>query len=418
MAFTCGFFNSIDGDRLYTAEDMNNPYKGIVSNGIIADENDSSGLQVLADRGRNIIVKKGRGIFFDKWAILDADMPMTIPIPHVTYPRIDSVVVHIDISEQVRSGSIIYKTGEASLNPVPPALEQTLTVREYRLANILAETNFNEITQANITDTRITNECGFVSNLLQDSDITATYRQWQSQFENWFRNLQENLISTTAVMSFTTQYTTTASDATEIPLESSRYTNVTDILQVYISGLLLVPGVDYLINGFESITLTKGVDAGTPITFIVFKSVDVENVDDIVSLVQGLDVRVEKLESKTDEPLWLGSVYPSNTDRIYPSKKLSECKSGWLLLWSDYNESSSSAGNFDYATSFIPKKRIDGIWSGQSFLDVLGASLADSGDYFIAVKKLSVHDDMITGFVGNAATTYGKDICLRAIYEV
>lgn len=418
MAFTCGFFNSVDGDRLYTAEDMNNPYKGIVSNGIIADTEDSNGLQVVVDQGLNIIVKQGKGIFFDKWSILDADMPMTIPTPHVTYPRIDSVIVRVDISEDVRNGQILYKTGESALTPVPVTLENTLTVKEYRLCNITVAQNSTEITQAEIEDTRPTGECGFVSNLLQNSDITATYRQWQQQFENWFKNLQENTISTTAVMSFATTYTTKTEDETDISLAGTRYTNVTDILHVYINGLLLIPDIDYTVNGFDSITLTLGVNINTPIGFIVYKSVDVEGVDTIVSMVQDLSNRIVNLEGKTDEPLWVGSVYPIDTDVVQPSKRLSECKSGWLLLWSDYNESSSSAGNFDYATSFIPKKRVDGIWSGQSFLDVLGASLADSGDYFMTVKKLAVHDDRITGFVGNAATTYSKDICLRAIYEV
>ena len=33
----CGFFNSIDGDRKYNAEQMSNPYKRIVSDGVFAE---------------------------------------------------------------------------------------------------------------------------------------------------------------------------------------------------------------------------------------------------------------------------------------------------------------------------------------------------------------------------------------------
>lgn len=32
---SCGFFNAVNGDRTYNAEQMNNPYKRIVSNGVL-----------------------------------------------------------------------------------------------------------------------------------------------------------------------------------------------------------------------------------------------------------------------------------------------------------------------------------------------------------------------------------------------
>ena len=66
MAFQCGFFNSVNGDRKYTAEQMNNPYKGIVSNGVLAKTDDSTSFQVQSVSGLEIIIKEGYGIFADK----------------------------------------------------------------------------------------------------------------------------------------------------------------------------------------------------------------------------------------------------------------------------------------------------------------------------------------------------------------
>jgi hypothetical protein len=51
MAFKCGFFNSINGDRLYNAEDMNNPYSRIVSNGVFGDAESSTDFQVYVTQG-------------------------------------------------------------------------------------------------------------------------------------------------------------------------------------------------------------------------------------------------------------------------------------------------------------------------------------------------------------------------------
>ena len=34
MSMRSGFFNSVDGDRLYNAEDMTMPYRNLISNGV------------------------------------------------------------------------------------------------------------------------------------------------------------------------------------------------------------------------------------------------------------------------------------------------------------------------------------------------------------------------------------------------
>lgn len=420
MAFKCGFFNSVDNDRLYTAEDMNNVFNLIVSNGVIIKESNS--MQVVSVNNMNIAVKVGSGIFAGKWSLLDADMEFVVPTPHVTNPRIDSVVVTIKTHNDYRTGVIEYVAGTPDASPEAPQIEfhdpwRGYEVCQYRLANILVKPNVTSISQSDITDTRPSSECGFVTNLLQDSDITATYAQWQEQFERWFNNIKDTLNPFTAVMSYQKTYITVENGEQTIPVGIDRFNSALDVLQVSCNGLTLIEGLDYTRNGYESITLTLPVSSGAILSFVVLKSIDGEESTTVVDELQALTNKVAGLET-SPTPLWVGSVLPLATDTIIPTKKLSQCKSGWLLLWCDYNEDTQTAGNFDYSTTFIPKMRVNGTWSGQSFLDIIGASLADSGDYFMAVKKLAVHDDRITGFVGNGATTYGRDICLRAIYEV
>lgn len=313
MAFQCGFFNSINGDRKYTAEQMNNPYKGIVSNGVLAKENDSNGFQVQELSLLRILIKEGYGIFADKWAVLDADLILDVPTPHVNYARIDSVIVRVDTSDDVRAGSIEYVQGTAAQNPVQPTLTRTDVIKEYRLANITVPANAISITQANIEDTRPSAECGFVTNLLQNSDISATYAQWQAQFEewlannnawaetkqaehetfiateqaeynewtdakrnefeNWFNNLTETLNVNTALQSYSSHYETTEENETVIPIGIFDYSSNLDVLKVYINGLMLIPLIDYTINDFSSITLIKPVDKGTIVAFNVIKSI-------------------------------------------------------------------------------------------------------------------------------------------------
>ena len=290
MSFICGFFNSIDGDRKYNAEQMNNPYRRIVSNGVFARPNGtlSTDFQVQSIADMKVKVMAGEGIFADKWAKLDSDMPFDVPTAHVTLPRIDSIVVRIDSSAAVRAGSIIYLQGSASSNPTAPALEDSNFIKEYRLANIRVNANTSTITQANITDTRPSSECGIITNLLANSDISATYAQWQQQFEEWFGALREELTTVVGITSFSSRYVTTQQDESNIPIQISRYNHALDIMQVYINGLLLVHGVDYTITDNSTIHLTKPVDKNTPVSFIVYKMVDTSEAESVVENVEQL----------------------------------------------------------------------------------------------------------------------------------
>lgn len=271
MAFICGFFNSINKDRLYNANDMNYPYKKIVSNGVFAEPYSSSStdLQVLAYSGLNIKVLKGNGIFKDKWAELTDDLILSLPTAHTLLNRYDSIIVRVDENEEVRAGSIYVKNGEYGENPSPPSLESSSLVKEYRLANILVSANCEQITQDNITDTRPSEDCGWVTNLLWNSDISSTYKQWQAQFETWFNKIkQEAALLTGDINFFKSSYITTEDDEQEININIEQFDSDFDFLQVVVSGLILLENTDYtILEGNEKIKLTLPLDKETEVQF-------------------------------------------------------------------------------------------------------------------------------------------------------
>ena len=505
MAFQCGFFNSENGDRKYNAEQMNNPYKRIVSNGVFAKPNGtpSTDFQLTANNNMTVTVKEGRGIFADKWAVLDTDMNMTIPTAHVSYSRIDSIIIRVDTSADVRAGSIVYRTGTAAENPVAPALENTSEVTEYRLGNITVAANTATITQANIEDTRPGSECGFIHNLLWDSDITATYSQWQAQFEEWFLNLKQILATATIISSFTSHYTAEEDDETEIPINISRFNPALDILQVYINGFFLTPGVDYTLNNDGTITLTLGIDAGTEVSFVVYKSVDGSEAESVVRYVDmllelspvadngGVEVSVpatgDVLQSFVnagvglhtmysaygatnapkqgafryfghmtaanygwiigfmanggvftnyiDNGVWQGwrtiyddvpdalyysatGVFPNDGVTITPSKPLSECRNGWVLEFSGYDTSTSTARDVYAQAVHIPKKSYKNAnWNGEGFsmpLVYVYDNASDTASF--CMKNFSVYNDRIVSGTLNA-TGKQRNMVLRTIYE-
>lgn len=113
-------------------------------------------------------------------------------------------------------------------------------------------------------------------------------------------------------------------------------------------------------------------------------------------------------------PLWSGAYYMNANQTITPTKKLSECKNGWVLLWSDY--SNGAATNGDVVATYIPKRSYaGGNWAGHSWLCDIPTEANASAENR-CVKKLYMWDNRI---VGNAINEAGhrNNVVLRAVYE-
>lgn len=118
-----------------------------------------------------------------------------------------------------------------------------------------------------------------------------------------------------------------------------------------------------------------------------------------------------------ETPLWSGTSQITDTDTITPSKPLSECAKGWLLVWSDYNIDSNEPSESDIATTIVSKKNAAGNnWTGQSLYALLPTYVTTAQAVTVACKRLNIYNNRITGFALNSAEP-ANDVVLRAIYE-
>lgn len=168
----CGFFDAVNNDRVYTAEDMNRLYNRVIHDGVFPDENNnpSDDLLVEADGGMTITVGIGEGVFASHWLKNSVDIPIEVP-SNSSNDRIDSVVIQVDTRKSGRAGNIVYRTGEPSINPAPPQINEAQGVVEYRLANISVVSGATAITSADITDLRGTSECPWVTGIVSANNI-------------------------------------------------------------------------------------------------------------------------------------------------------------------------------------------------------------------------------------------------------
>lgn len=197
MAIKYGFFNSIGGDRKYTAADIGNYLMGIVSSGVYADN--STSLQVLAGGGMSVEVQPGRAMLH--YHYMENDSPLVLNLAAgSTQARVDAIVALVDMNN--RLCDIVVKQGTEGASPVAPAMERSDTLKEYMLASVHIPRLSNAITQANITDTRADNTvCGFVTGVIDQVDTSTLFKQWTAAFDKavaemdaWYEGLTENYV--------------------------------------------------------------------------------------------------------------------------------------------------------------------------------------------------------------------------------
>lgn len=161
---TYGFFDSVAGDRKYSAEDIGFYLHGLITSGVYEDAADS--LQVLAGTGMQVEVRPGRAMLEYHW--LKNDEPMTLQLSAGgSLPRIDIVVARLDLD--ARLCEIVVKEGTPSQTPTRPIMLRSDFVKEYILAEIYVNRLSTAISQSNITDKRADDTvCGWVRAMIRD----------------------------------------------------------------------------------------------------------------------------------------------------------------------------------------------------------------------------------------------------------
>ena len=312
---SCGFFDAVNGDRKYTAEQINLLYDRVIADGVFATPQGtpSNDLQVFAGSGMTVSVTKGAGIFASKWFRLLNNILFTVPSNTSANSRIDSVIVQVDTRNSGRSGNVVYRTGEPSAAPISPSINLVTGVIEYRVANIAVKNGASSISQSDITDLRGSESCLWVTSLLQQVDTSTLWAQYQAAYaeqfakynedyedykdlqhqawEEFLSTLTDELTVSTNVATYTSSYTA-ISTVQNVPINIASYNHQTDVLQVFINGLYAASDKYTLNVNHTSIDLTTPIAAGNSVYFVVFKSLIGAGNESVITLLESLDQKI------------------------------------------------------------------------------------------------------------------------------
>ena len=379
---------------------MNRPYKRVITNGVFATPvgTPSTDLQVISDQANamNIIVKKGDGMFGDKWFQSTSDISIVVPSNTGVTPRRDSVIVQVDNRLNGRVGSVVYRTGTPATNPQPPAIGTVTDVIEYRIANIYVAAGATTINNDAITDLRGSSECPWITSLIKQVDTSTLYTQWQAAykhfydtetvaFETWLATLTEQLTVATSVVKYESTYTTTTNGETEIPINIASFNKSKDVLLVRINNLFAAQTRDYVIADDSSkITLTKDLTAGNRVDFIVLQSVVVGDTAAVLASLSDINAALSALDTETT----------SDT--------------GWIDFWLE-----SGATAFDattkpacrkYANRTYLRGAIKGVTSINTTIATLPANMKPAMNYQFTSAAISNGNVVPCVFEVNAST--------------
>lgn len=179
------FFNDVDDDRIYFAEDFARHLATYFTNGVF-----NNGCQVLGendDMSVNVSIGSANinGYRYDN----DAIKTLNIDNADGVLNRIDNIVIRWDLTNRIITTQVI--KGTFADNPVAPDIVRTSTIYDLRIAKINVPAGTTTITPDLITDTRfITSDCGNVISTVQTPDTEDLFIQIQEIFNKTLEDMQ------------------------------------------------------------------------------------------------------------------------------------------------------------------------------------------------------------------------------------
>ena len=313
-----GFFNGIwtgEGtapvysyDRLYDSDDMNMPYKRIVTDGIFGlldpqpdgTDNTIAGddFRVTKGTGLQVIVAAGNGIIGGRWFELEQDQAVTVNTNSTISNRIDSIIIQFNKVD--RAVYLVYRQGNSPTTP--PALETSSDgqYKEFRVANLTVTPNYDPATETvTIQDRRAYDECPLITGLLQqlslgdrlnhfDEQVAEKLASYDSQFQNkitqydaamqdiydeW-AELKQEIINTGGgggggTVEMATQHIGDYTTGTTVTVTDYEYT--TDTVFLFINGFYANTTDDYTLSDEGVVTFKNTINTGAKIDIVKFR---------------------------------------------------------------------------------------------------------------------------------------------------
>lgn len=195
MAIISGFYNSVNGDRKYDAEDFGKLMDGIIQQGVFANYGNQF-LCTSARSGMSIRVDTGKAWVGSKYIELTSFETVTPNPAHPSFDRKDLICLVINNNSSARAGSLTVIAGV----PAPkgpgvkiPVVPSWSGYSYLPIAVVDIYGGATSITNAEITSLVGTKQCPWVTAPNMTVDVEALQNQLQAKFDTWFESVRAAL---------------------------------------------------------------------------------------------------------------------------------------------------------------------------------------------------------------------------------
>ena len=196
MTFRSGFWNSIDGDRTYSAEDMAIPFDGVITEGVFANWGDAFKATVVDNN--TVLIGSGKAWLSKKWIQNNSVYQMPIKVSDYassTEPRTVAVCLDLKMESYYRFAQFIieeqryYDSYTSMLNVISDRNTGRNTL-------VLFAINFaagdSSIQQSNITNLVGTVWCPYVTAPVQTVTVDDIRSKWDASYNSLMNDIVGN----------------------------------------------------------------------------------------------------------------------------------------------------------------------------------------------------------------------------------
>lgn len=193
MALEFGFYDSYDHDRVYSAQNMNDIFEGVIKDGVYAGVGDE--FVVKPGSGLQITVGTGRAWYKMTWNRNRVVTPIPIDRSDPVYSRIDTVCIRVRKGITDRQNDFYIYKGTIQTNPSPPIIIEENSTYYLPLANVTIRPNATDIKFSDIEILVGKSRCPYVTSIIQQTDITKLFNGWNDQFDDFIERVEEEFES-------------------------------------------------------------------------------------------------------------------------------------------------------------------------------------------------------------------------------
>lgn len=175
MALWSAFYDALNNDRVYNADEFCRVFDGFIEDGVFPLKGGGIPFRVTTGGNLNVTIGPGRAWFANRFIENDANTILAMPAANGSNPRYDCICIKVDKSDAVRAASFEVIQGTAAASPSKPTPTNTAQITRHPIAYVYRSAGQTSISTGNITNLQGTTATPYAKTVTDiGSDLVAT----------------------------------------------------------------------------------------------------------------------------------------------------------------------------------------------------------------------------------------------------